>query len=144
LDAFPKGIRHQFILNSVELRSVLVEQRVDIVHIAAFVCPRGGDLYFSSVELPLGNPGPGEIDRVPAEALAALIEKARTRLVVLGASASLVLGAQLLPVTNVIAARDLVSPTAMALWVEMFYKRLASDSIAAAFKLASEVSQAPM
>jgi hypothetical protein len=46
------------------------------------------------------------------------------------------LGAQLLPVTNVIAAR-LVRPAAMALWVDMFYKRLASGSIAAAFKLAS-------
>jgi hypothetical protein len=144
IDAFPKRIRHQFILTSAELRSVLFEQRVDIVHIAAFVCPRGGDLYFSPVELPQGSPAPGEIDRVSAVALAALIAKACTRLVVLGASASLVLGAQLLPVTNVIAAGDLVSPAAMALWVEMFYKSLASDSISTAFKLASEVSQAPM
>lgn len=108
------------------------------------MCPRAGDLYFSRVELPLGSPADGDIDRVSPEALATLIAKARTRLVVLGASASLVLGAQLLPVTNVIAVRDLVSPMAMASWVKIFYKALATDSLAAAFKLARDVSQAPM
>jgi hypothetical protein len=144
IDAFPKQLRHQFILSSAELQKVLLEEHVDIVHIAAFVCPRAGDLYFSPVELPLGSAVDGDIDRMSPEALAALIAKARTRLVVLGASASLVLGAQLLPVTNVIAVRDLVSPMAMASWVKVFYKALASDSLAAAFKLASEFSQAPM
>lgn len=144
IDAFPKQLRHQFILSSADLQRVLLEERVDIVHIAAFVCPRAGDLYFSRVELPQGSAADGDIDRMSPEALATLIAKARTRLVVLGASASLVLGAQLLPVTNVIAVRDLVSPMAMASWVKIFYKALATDSLAAAFKLARDLSQAPM
>lgn len=63
---------------------------------------------------------------------------------VLGGSASLVLAAQLLPVTNVIAARDMVSARAMASWVETFYKTLMREPLAAASELASHVSQAPM
>lgn len=144
LGAFPKTIRHQFVLSSADLKKVLLEEHVDIIHIAAFVCPRGGDLYFSRVELPLGKAGGEELDRMPADVLVSLVRKANTRLVVLGASASLVLGAQLVPVTNVIAARDLVSAIALASWVETFYKTLANETLAAAFKLASEVSQAPM
>jgi TIR domain len=56
LDAFPKNIKHEIVLNSKDLSKILLEERVDIIHIAAFVCPRGGDLYFSSVELPLNHP----------------------------------------------------------------------------------------
>jgi hypothetical protein len=144
LDAVPKALRHHMVESTADLRRVLLEEHVDIVHIAAFVCPRGGDLYFSNVELPQGASAAGEIDRIPPEALVALLERARTRLVVLGASTSLVLGAQLLPVTHVIAARDLVSPVQMASWVETFYKALTGAPLAAAFKLATDVSQAPM
>jgi len=144
INAFPTTIRHQFVLSSTELRKVLLEERIDIVHIAAFVCPRGGDLYFSRVELPLGHPGDGELDRVPPEVLVSLLRRAGTRLVVLGASASLVLGAQLLSVTNVIAARDMVSATALASWVDTFYKTVTNEPLTVAFKLACEVSQAPM
>jgi hypothetical protein len=72
------------------------------------------------------------------------MRKAKTRLVVLGGSASLVLAAQLLPITNVIAARDMVSARAMACWVETFYRTLMKEPLAAASELASRVSQAPM
>jgi hypothetical protein len=144
LDAFPKTIRHQYAFSSVELIDILLRERVDIMHIAAFVCPRAGDLYFSGIELPLGNPSEGERDVLRPEALLELIKVSRTRLVVLGASASLVLGALLVPVTNVIAARDLVSTQALASWVATFYKALASKPLADAFALATEVSQAPM
>jgi hypothetical protein len=126
------------------LKKVLLEEHIDIVHIAAFVCPRAGDLYFSQVELPAGEASGEQRDILSVAALVSLIRKAKTRLVVLGASASLVLGAQLLPVTNVIAARDMVSAMALASWVETFYKALTSEPLAAAFKLATEVSQAPM
>jgi hypothetical protein len=83
-------------------------------------------------------------DLIEAEALVALLRKAGTRLVVLGGSASLVLAAELLPVANVIAARDMVSARAMASWVETFYENLAQAPLAAASELASQVSQAPM
>jgi hypothetical protein len=144
LDAFPKNIRHDFVLSSSELKQILLEERVDIIHVAGFVCPRGGDLYFTPVELPLGKSNVEDVDLLDADVLVALIKKANTRLVVLGGSASLVLAAQLLPVTNVIAARDMVSARAMASWVETFYKALMTEPLAAAIELASHVSQAPM
>jgi TIR domain len=145
LGAFPETIEHQFVLNSTDLKAVLLDGRqVHIVHIAAFVCPRGGDIYFTPVKLPLGDSAVDEPDLIRPEALVSLLERAKTRLVVLGASASLVLGAQLLPVANVIAVRDMVSARAMASWVETFYKTLMKEPLPAAFDLATQVSQAPM
>ena len=117
---------------------------MQIVHIAAFVCPRGGDLYFTPVTLPLGESAVEEADMVSPEVLVSLLKQAQTRLVVLGASASLVLGAQLLAVTNVIAVRDMVSAKAMASWVESFYRTLMKEPLPRAFQLATEISQAPM
>jgi hypothetical protein len=144
LDAFPNNIRHQFVVSSAELSRILLEESVDIVHIAGFVCPRGGDLYFSSVELPSGASNSSEVDRLSADALVALLKRANARLVVLAGSASLVLAVQLLTVTNVIGARDMVSARAMASWVDTFYKTLTKETLAVANELASQVSQAPM
>lgn len=144
LGAFPASIRHDFVLNSRDLRKILVNEQVDIVHIAAFVCPRGGDLYFTPVTLPLGSSAVEEPDAVSPESLVSLLRQANTRLVVLGASASLVLGAQLLEVANVIAVRDMVSAKAMASWVETFYTTLLKKPLVEAFELATQVSQAPM
>jgi hypothetical protein len=144
LSAFPETISHEYVLNSADLKRILLEERVDIVHIAAFVCPRRGDLYFSPVELPLGASVLDNPDRISPEVLVSLLRKANTRLVVLGASASLVLGAQLLAVANVIAVRDMVSAKAMASWVDTFYRTLVKEPLAKAFDLATQVSQAPM
>jgi hypothetical protein len=145
LGAFPETIEHEFVLNSTELKDVLLDGRqVHIVHIAAFVCPRGGDLYFTPVNLPLGASAVQDADMVRPETLVTLLDKAKTRLVVLGASASLVLGAQLLNVANVIAVRDMVSAKAMASWIETFYRALMKEPLPAAFELATQISQAPM
>ncbi len=78
------------------------------------------------------------------DALVRLLAKAKTRLVVLGGSESLVLATELLAVTNVIAARDMVSAKAMARWVETFYRALATEPLASASEMATSVSQAPM
>lgn len=144
LDAFPSNIKHQIVMSSAELKRILLSERIDIIHIAAFVCPRAGDLYFSSVELPLGKSDSPEVDLLSPDILIALLERAKTRLVVLGASASLILAAQIVTVANVIAARDMVSARAMASWVETFYQNITRETLAVASKLASEVSQAPM
>lgn len=145
LEAFPENLRHQVVLKSDELQKILSKEPVDIIHIAAFVCPRGGDLYFSRVTLPLGARVDDDIDLIKVDSLVALLRKARTRLVVLGGSASLVLAAELLPVANVIAVRDMVSAKAMASWVKTFYQSLAGgETLAAACEFASDVSQAPM
>lgn len=144
LGAFPQNITHEYALNSADLKRLLLNGRVDIVHIAAFVCPRGGDLYFTPVQLPLGASDVKDPDIITPEVLVSLLQRSGTRLVVLGASASLVLGAQLLEVTNVIAVRDMVSPKAMASWIQEFYTTLVKEPLTKAFELATAVSEAPM
>jgi hypothetical protein len=147
LQAFPDTVRHEIILNSQDLKRVLLSEQVDIVHITAFVCPIQGTIYFTPVELPGGRStvSAGEADTMAADTLVSLLIQAKTRLVVVGASASLALGARLLEVTNVIAVKDMVTAKAMANWVDTFYKALLKDNhLQSAFKLATDVSQAPM
>jgi hypothetical protein len=143
LDAFPKDLRHDVVTSSAQLVSILSSQQVDVVHIAAYVCPRSGSLYFSRVELPLGRPVDNE-DYIQADALAMLLERARTRLVVIASGDSLALATGLLRLTNVISPRDIISARAMAVWVRTFYTGLRTQTIAEACELATAQSRAPM
>jgi hypothetical protein len=144
LDAFPKSLRHDRVTTSRDLQRVLMTERVDIVHIAAFVCPRSGTLYFSPVHLPAGTPEEGEQDVVRADALGMLLKDAQTRLVVIASGDSLALATVLLPVTNVVAPRDIVSAKAMALWVQTFYTTLRVRSLAEACEFAGVTSRVSM
>ena len=70
LGAFPETIEHQFVLSSTDLQNALLDGRqVHILHIAAFVCPRGGDIYFTPVRLPLGDSAIDEPDLIAPETL---------------------------------------------------------------------------
>jgi hypothetical protein len=145
LDAFPKDIHHYTVDSYDELSQILLNEHVDVAHIAAFVCPRGGDLYFSRVELPLGTNTDDTREIVPAKDLKMLLKKANTRVVILGGSASSVLVASLLPVVHVIAPQDMVSAKAMASWIHTFYGALAKGfSLKKACETALQESQAPM
>jgi hypothetical protein len=101
-------------------------------------------LYFSDVELPSGKAMGDNVDLIKIADLINLLWKAKTRLVVLGGSASLVLAAELLTFVNVIAARDMVSAKAMAIWVKTFYSNLANNPLEEVSQLASDLSNAPM
>jgi hypothetical protein len=144
LDAFPKDLRHDVVTTSKELVGILSSQQVDVVHIAAYVCPRTGTLYFSRIELPLGRPADEDEDFIRADALAILLERARTRLVVIASGDSLALATVLLPLTNVISPRDIISAKAMAIWVGTFYTFLRTRTIAEACELAAAQSGASM
>jgi hypothetical protein len=144
LDAFPANLRHDVATSSEELVQTLSSQQVDVVHIAAYVCPRSGTLYFGRVELPLGRSADENADFVEADALAMLLERARTRLVVIASGDSLALATRLLSLTNVISPRDIVSAKAMAVWVRTFYMGLRTQTIAEACALATAQSRAPM
>ena len=117
---------------------------VDIVHIAAFVCPRSGLLYFSPIDLPMGTPSGSEMDRVRPEELAMLLKDAGTRLAVIASGDSLALATTLLSVTNVIAPRDIVSAKSLALWVQSFYEALSIKTLSEASEYAAMASQANM
>lgn len=144
LDAFPKELRHDVVTRSSDLVSILSTQQVDVVHIAAFVCPRSGTLYFSRVELPLGRPADDNEDLIRADALAMLLEQAGTRLVVIASGDSLALATDLLRLTSVISPRDIISAKAMAMWVRTFYTVLRTETLATACELATAQSQASM
>jgi hypothetical protein len=144
LDAFPKDLRHDVVTTSNDLVRILSTQQVDVVHIAAFVCPRSGTLYFSRVELPLGRSVDEDEDFVRADALAMLLEGARTRLVVIASGDSLALATVLLRLTNVISPRDIISAKAMAVWVRTFYTSLRTETLADACELAAAQSRASM
>lgn len=145
LNAFPAVVPHQRVFSSEELCAALSgDQTYDIVHIAAFVCPRSGTLYFSDVDLNTGANLVKEPDRVSADALADLLRMAGAKLVVIGSCDSIALGATLVNVCHVIAARDMVSPKMMAVWVEAFYSKLPQRSLSEALDFALKVSRAPM
>ena len=144
LDAFPPELRHERVITSADVQRVLRGGHVDIVHIAAYVCPRTGVLYFSPVELPIGTPAEGDMDFIRPAALATLLKDAQTRLVVISSGDSLILATTLLSVTNVIAPRDIISAQAMAVWVKAFYTTLGVKPLAEACEFAGLTSQAPM
>ena len=144
LDAFPKDLRHDVVTTSSDLVRILSSHQVDVVHIAAYVCPRSGTLYFSRVELPLGTPVDEDADFIRADALAILLEEARTRLVVIASGDSLALATGLLRLTNVISPRDIITAKAMAVWVRTFYATLRTQTLAEACELASAQSRASM
>ncbi len=145
LNAFPAVVPHQRIFSSAELRAAVSgDQTYDIVHIAAFVCPRSGTLYFSDVDLKTGESVLPEPDTLSPDALADLLQMAGAKLVVIGSCDSIALGATLVNVCNVIAARDMVSPKMMAAWVEAFYAKLPQHSLSEALDFALKVSRAPM
>jgi hypothetical protein len=145
LNAFPSVMEHQQVLSSEQLRDAIAGDRTfDIVHIAAFVCPRTGDLYFSDVDVTTGKRLTREADLLKADALADLLQVAKTKLVVIGSCDSIALGATLVNVCHVVAARDMVSPKMMAAWVEAFYSKLPQRSLLQALDYALKLSQAPM
>jgi hypothetical protein len=145
LNAFPAVVPHQRVFSSDELRAAASSgQAYDIVHIAAFVCPRAGTLYFSDVDLITGESVAAEPDKMGADALADFLQMVRAKLVVIGSCDSIALGASLVNVCNVIAARDMVSPKMMAAWVEAFYAKLPQRSLSEALDFALKVSRAPM
>ncbi len=142
--AFPQVVQHSIITTSDELRRRLTMETVDVVHIPTYVCPRTGDLYFSDVDAETGGSIADQEDLLSAEALAGLLSRAKTRLVVVGSCESLVLAATLLSVTNVVATRDMVSAKMMARWVEVFYNTLLDKPLSEAFDLAVSASGAKM
>jgi hypothetical protein len=145
LNAFPAVVPHQRIFSSGELRvAVSGDQTYDIVHIAAFVCPRSGTLYFSAVDLNTGESAVPEPDVLSADALADLLQVAGAKLAVIGSCDSIALGATLANVCHVIAARDMVSPKMVAAWVEAFYAKLPQRSLSEALDYALKISRAPM
>lgn len=144
LDAFPANLRHDIVTTAARFEEVLSEP-VDIVHIAAYVCPRTGTLFFNPVELPLGTSVPGvKEDFIKAELLELLLQTAGTKLVVIASGDSLALATRLVAFTNVIAPSGIFSTSGLARWVAEFYSRLRHHPIGVACRMANVQSQISM
>ena len=144
LKAFPEPLRHDTVMSSAELKRVL-NSKVDIVHIAGYVCPRTGTLFFSAVKLPEGLSQPeGEEDYVTARALQRLLQDAGTTLVVIASGDSLALISRLLPVVHVISPQERISAKQMARWVKEFYELLWTKTLVEACEMATMQSGAMM
>jgi hypothetical protein len=145
LAAFPSDIRHDRVFDAMSTRRALSQDRFDIVHLAAFVCPRSGAVYFSDVDLRTGKPNPDvSADVIEADDLVSLLRGARTRLAVITSCDALALATSLIATCHVVAARDMVSPNMMAAWVEAFYNLLPNAPLSDALDFAMRASGAPM
>jgi len=144
LAAFPRLLQHEIVMSSAKLMQAL-NSEVDIVHIAGYVCPRSGTLFFSAVKLPEGSSQPeGEEDCVKAEALTRLLRLAGTKLVVIASGDSLALISRLLPVVHVISPQERISAAQMARWVKEFYQLLWTNTLSDACAIATMQSGATM
>ena len=144
LAAFPTLLRHDIVMSSADLMRVLTLP-VDIVHIAAYVCPRSGTLFFSAVKLPEGLSQPeAEEDCISAQALNHLLQRAGTKLVVIASGDSLALISRLMPVVHLISPQERVSAAQMARWVKEFYQLLWTNTLAEACEIATMQSGAMM
>jgi hypothetical protein len=144
LDHFPKNLQHEIVTTSKELFGILGPQVVDVVHIAAYVCPRTGRMYFSEVEMPSGRSLVDPPDFVEARALAMRLKSAKTRLVVIASGDSLALATELLDCTNVISPHGIFSAGALSNWMTTFYVSIKTSTIAEACDLATAQSRVPM
>lgn len=145
LAAFPKLLQHEIVMSSAKLMQAL-NSEVDIVHIAGYVCPRSGTLFFSAVKLPegLSQPEGEEEDCIKAEALTRLLRLAGTKLVVIASGDSLALISRLLPVVHVISPQERISAAQMARWVKEFYQLLWTNTLSEACAIATLQSGAMM
>jgi hypothetical protein len=142
--AFPVSVDHVRLLTVSEVRQALMERRFDIVHVAMHICPANGDLVFSDINTETGDDICRPREFLTAEAFASLVKTHGVKLVVIASGESFELAAHLMPVTNVIATRDMVDPRMFAAWIENFYGVLPSRPLSEAFDYAVKASRAPM
>ncbi len=145
LAAFPSEVDHHREFDSTTVRKLLSDKKFDIVHVAAFVCPRTGDLYFNDVNPQSGKPHvQADADVISADDFVSLLRQAQTRLTVITSGDSLKLATSLIATCHVVAARDMISAKMAAAWVEAFYRCLTTKSLSEALNYAINISGAPM
>jgi hypothetical protein len=131
--------------NSQQLKSVLLENHFDIIHICAYVDPKTGEIYFNDVDDTGAALNGAPTDSIQATSFAKLVELAKARLVILATCDSLLLAAKLAKVTNMIGATDSVSVHEILDWELSFYKCISRGvSLSSSFETAASISMAPM
>jgi hypothetical protein len=145
LAAFPEQARHVATTTSAELKSELVNDHFDIIHVASFVCPVTGDLVFSDIDPVTKRDLTPKRDGISAELFARLVREGEASLVVLANNETLALVTQLLPVTNVVFPFEPVDSQSLIEWIRTFYGLLAKGApLSDACRKAFVLHQIPM
>lgn len=145
IDAFPATVQHARVLDSKVLKDEVMRTKYHVVHLATYICPRTGDVYFSEVDLQTGASSQTPADKITADALASLLQQAGTQLVVITSCDSSKLLLSLIETAHIVATGDMVSSKMMAQWVEDFYERLTHRvRLSQALEYATKNSGAPM
>lgn len=145
INAFPATVHHARVLDSESLKEEVRRNKCQVVHLATYICPRSGDVYFSEVDLQTGSPTKIPADKITADALASLLQESETQLVVITSCDSSKLLLSLIETAHIVATRDMVSSNMMAQWVEDFYGRLThAVPLSQALEYATNNSGAPM
>ena len=143
--SFPDIVQHELCITSCEVRSLLVDNTFDIVHVAAYICPVYGDIVFSEVDPKTKKDVSGNPDLLNPKQFADLVKTTNAKLVVLANNETTALVARLLPVTNVAFALEPMDLKALRDWIREFYRRLASGgTLSDSCRKASAQYQTPM
>ena len=125
-------------LTSESLHDILTSHTFEMIHLVVAVDSNSGDLLFG----PADSPG---ADKLSVKQWAALLEKSKTRLVVLATCHGLYPGVDLSSVVNIIATKAGITGKQVADWSRRFYGLLAKGySLFDAFKTTDPDGSLPM
>jgi hypothetical protein len=144
--AFPGRSLVDKALTLKRLRTLLTEQRFDIVHLALPVHPRSGELIFSEVDIQTNLPRTGQVESLPVSAFVSLLGESQTRLVVIATCrVPLVVAQEVQKVAHMAASDDDITGEQAKAWAECFYDLLARGrSVHKAFELTKSQVDVPM
>jgi CAP12/Pycsar effector protein, TIR domain len=132
-------------IDSHKLTNTLMDNKFDLIHIAAYVHPKTGDVCFGGLNRVGGTVSDESADPISAAAFSKLIELTKAKLVVLATCDSLLLAAKLAKITNMIAATNFISSRDILRWELGLYKCLSKGiSLSNSYETASSLSNAPM
>jgi hypothetical protein len=122
-------------LTAQELREALATRSFDIVLLSGNVAPDG------SVAFRRGD----GTDTISADGLAKLLDRSRTKLVILACCNSVPMAARLAPVTNMIAATQNLPVLAFQDWHQLFFRLLGQGvPVSEAYNIAAASVDAPL
>ena len=144
-NAFPGRVAVEPALTRSRLRTLLTNNRFDIVHLVLAVDDTTGDMIFSPVEASSPQHWSAGADSLSARGFADLLAESQTRLVVLATCDALLLAVEVSGTANMAASNAEISPDEAIEWEETFYGLLSEGkSVFKSFDLTRSQSKAPI
>ena len=142
---FPGRVVVEPALTRSRLRSLLTNNRFDIIHLVLAVDQATGDMIFSPVEASNPHFSAAGAESLSARGFADLLAESQTRLVVLATCDALLLAVEVAGTANMAASNAEIHPDQAIEWEESFYGLLSEGkSVYKSFDLTKSQSMAPM